>query len=662
MSSEKLTRRKFVRLNLYGGAYVASGGMAALACNRRRGRQTSTKVIVLGLDGMDPRMTRRLMRSGQMPNFARVAADGHFGPLATSTPPQSPVAWASFIAGCNPGGHGIFDFTHRDPKTYLPYLSTSRVEGATRTVSVGDYVFPLAGGGVEDLRRGKAFWEVLEEHDIPATVFKMPANFPPSPTGQRTFSGLGTPDILGTYGMFSFFTDDPMVLNPDLGGGRVHQVWLEEDTFRAELLGPHNTFRKGAPDSTVPFSVFRDPERPVVRIDIGGESVVLTEGEWSPWVKVAFDMIPTQSVHGICRFYLKQVRPFFKLYVSPINIDPSAPALPISTPDGWAKELAERFGPFHTKGLPADTKALDHGVLDEGEFLAQDEMNLEERLAIFDYELDRFDSGLLFFYVSSIDQRSHMFWRLQDPDHPAYDSALAARYGDTLERSYRQMDDVLARALAAADDDTVVVALSDHGFHPYYRSFHVNSWLVENGYMHLKDERRRGEVELLQNVDWSRTRAYGIGFNGLCVNLAGREGQGVVPVEEQQALVEEIATRLEAQRDPLTGERVVHDAARSRQCYRGPHVDLAPDIVIGYDVGYRSSWQTALGKVPRELLETNDSKWSGDHLMSAALSPGILLMNRPARETKASLPDVTATVLDALDVPLPETMEGRSVL
>ncbi len=663
MSAGEWTRREFVRRHLVGGTACAAVGAGHLACSRRSGRETGTRVIVLGLDGMDPEIVGGMMRDGLLPTFARVAREGFFGALGTSDPPQSPVAWANFITGCNPGTHAIFDFIHRDPATYLPFLSCSRTTPPSRILDLGDWRIPLSGGGVENLRRGRAFWEILEDHDVPATVFKIPSNFPPSPTGQRTFSGMGTPDVLGTYGTFSYYTEELELLGEDLGGGRVFPVEMRGETVTAAIPGPPNSLRRESPATEAVFTVVRDPRFGAARITLGGTELVLNEGEWSDWVHVEFPMAPPVTVHGICRFFLKQVRPTFKLYVSPVNIDPADPAMPLSTPEDYAQELAARFGPFHTKGLPADTKALDQGVLDEAAFLADDARFLGEQVALFEYELARFEAGLLFFYISSTDQRSHMFWRLQDPRHPAYDASLASEYRNAISATYQEMDQLLARALQAADEHTLLLAISDHGFSPFYRAFHVNSWLREAGYLKLRPGRWRGAGDFLRGVDWSRTRAYAYGLNGLYVNRRGREGQGIVADTEVPALVAELVDGLERVTDPETGTRAVRTALAATSCYSGPRVAEAPDLVLGYERGWRGSWQTALGQIPNVLFATNDAKWSGDHCMASEVLPGILLANRPLRTGgRPNLCDVTATVLDALGVPADGNLDGHSLL
>jgi predicted AlkP superfamily phosphohydrolase/phosphomutase len=336
--------------------------------------------------------------------------------------------------------------------------------------------------------------------------------------------------------------------------------------------------------------------------------------------------------------------------------------MPISTPEDYAQELARRVGPFHTKGLPADTKALDQGVLDDDEFLAQDDIFLEEKLAIYEHELGRFDAGLLFYYISSTDQRAHMFWRLQDPGHPAYDEKAAARHGQAIEHVYKRMDRLLEKTLAKVDERTMLIAFSDHGFAPYYRSFNLNTWLRDQGFLVTTDKASKKDKDIFGSVDWSRTKAYAMGFNSLYVNEKGREGRGSVQAGEKKQIVDEIAKKLVEARDPETDRQVVIRARKTRECYSGSEAGSAPDIIVGYQRGFRASWQTALGVIPEEWFATNEHKWSGDHCMDASVVPGTFLINRRARRKDVSLLDMTATILDAFDVPVPEDMDGESML
>jgi predicted AlkP superfamily phosphohydrolase/phosphomutase len=657
-----LSRRDFLKTGAAAAAAAGLGGLSVFPLRAAPKRKVG-KVIILGMDGLDHGLFSRWLGEGKLPVFSKFVEGGGFRPLLSSIPPQSPVAWSNFITGMGPGGHGIFDFIHRDPKTYVPVFSASSSTPAKHTVRIGKTVFPLSGGQVKNLRLGRAFWQVLEDHDIPATIFKIPSNYPPVPSRQRTISGMNTPDLKGSYGIFNYYTDEPRGLIQEAGGGgRVHDVYVVGNRVEARLPGPTNAFVVGSPEAEVDFRVFIDPVNPAAKISIQGNEFILREKEWSGWVRVKFDLIPTQSVSGICLFYLKEVRPRFKLYVSPIHIDPARPALPISTPEAYSRELERRFGPFFTKGLPADTSALDNGVLDEQEFLDLDGRVLDESLAMLEYELSRFEEGLLFFYFSSTDQRQHMFWRLTDSRHPGHDAALAGKYGDVIERTYREMDRALDMVLTRRGRDTTVIVMSDHGFNAFSRGFNLNTWLLENGYHRLRRPWKQAESELFDNTDWSRTKAYGIGLNGLYINEKGREAEGVVaPGPEKEALVREIVRKLEDFTDPKTGLKVVNRAFISSEVFRGAGLERAPDIVLGFNTGYRISWQSPLGGFPRDIVEDNSQKWSGDHMADPALIPGVVAANRPIRAAFPSLCDLTASVFDLFGVSRPDDVTGRSV-
>ena len=658
----RVNRRDFIKFALSSGALLTLGSGSELVTKTLGKRDTHKKVLILGLDGMDPHLLQVWMKQGKLPSFQKLWNKGDFRRLRTSTPPQSPVAWSNFITGMNPGGHGIFDFIHRNPENYIPEFSGAETREPGKTIRIGNLVLPLSGGEVKLSRKGHAFWQILEEHDIPATVFKMPGNYPPAPTKQRTISGMGTPDLLGFLNYFNYYTTEFAEVKEDIGGGEIHEVYIAENAVEASLPGPVNTFKKDRPDSSIDFKVYIDPFNPVAKIVIQDNEFILKQGEWSGWKRIHFKMIPTQSVNGICMFYLKQIRPEFKLYISPINIDPAAPALPISTPSSYSKELEKRFGPFFTKGLPADTQAMDNNVLDDGEFLEQDDFILEERLEMFEYELSRFDSGLLFYYVSSTDQRQHMFWRHIDKKNPLYDPNQAKKYGNTIENIYKEMDRMLAQAMEKTDKDTVLLVMSDHGFSPYRRSFNPNTWLYESGHHALINRWRQGREDFFMNTDWSKTKAYALGLNGLYINQKGREGEGIVnPGAEKEALVREIIQDLESFQDPQTGEQPVLKAYATKDVYQGSQMDKAPDIIIGYNQGYRVSWSAPLGRIPKNILEDNTGKWSGDHCMAPDVVPGILVTNQKINVESPALFDLTPTILQIFNIKKTKEMIGKSI-
>ena len=639
MSIRRICRR-------WGGiAAVAVAAGVAIGCGGREA--TGRRVVVLGFDGLDYELTRELIAQGRMPNFQRLSERGTFAPLGTSIPPQSPVAWSNFITGLDPGGHGIFDFIHRDPKTMIPYLSTTKTEAGGRTLTFDEWQIPLSGGSVELLRRGQPFWEVLEDQGVETTIIRMPANFPPSGTATRELSGMGTPDVLGTYGTFSFYTSEPYAFGGrTLAGGVVHPVDVVGGVISGAIEGPDNPFLVKPQKVRAEFTAYLDDQRKYVKLVVGDEERLLRVGEWSDWVPVEFELIPTQGLQAQCRFFLKSLYPYFELYASPPNIDPLAPAMPISTPADYAADLARATGRFYSQGMPEDTKSLKTGVLTAEEFLEQARIAGDENRKQFKYVLDRFDDGLLFYYFGNVDQVSHMMWRPMDPQHPAYDPEHDVQHAQVVEELYAGLDAIVGDTLARLGEDDLLVVMSDHGFTSWRRSFHLNSWLRDNGYLALLNPHRKDDPGFFGNVDWARTRAYALGLNGLYVNLKGREVPGAVDPGDRDALLAEIRERLLQMQDPATGAPAITKVYRREEVYTAAgHEDIAPDLIVGYAKGTRGSDESALGGLPPEVIVDNTDPWNGDHCMDHEAVPGILLTNRALRKPAPTLQTLAGAIL-----------------
>jgi len=619
-------------------------------------------VVILGIDGMDPDLLRTFVDRGLMPNFERFIAEGSFSPLGTSIPPQSPVAWSNFITGMDPGGHGIFDFIHRDPETYLPVFSVAEITEPEKTLELGDWVIPMSKGQTLLLRKGVAFWQILDEHEVPYIIFRVPANFPPTESEQKTISGMGTPDLLGTYGIFSWYTDDPFWEGTEPSGGEVYMVDTANDVVNAHIFGPVNSLHKDRPVMEIPFTVVLDRENDTARFIVDGEDFILQPGEWSDWIPLRFPVMGWfKSLGGIVRFHLRSISPNFELYATPINIDPSSPALPISTPPGYSKEVARRIGKFYTQGMPEDTKALAAGALTDAEFVGQTKNVMAERWRMLDAVLEDFDEGVLFFYVSTIDQSCHALWRNVDPAHPAHTEDLS--FEDRFEELYVEMDRMLETVRNRIPEDAVIIVMSDHGFAPYYNKFNINTWLYENEYLNLIRPEQLGQHSLLGNVFWRRTRAYGVGINGMYVNVLGREQRGIVRAgDEYDRLLDEISAKLLEYRDPETGEQVITTVYKTSEIYHGPEAKDAPDLVIGYNRGYRGSDESALGTLSHSVVTPNLGTWTGDHCMDHNLVPGILLSNRPIVLDDPDLKDLPVTILNFYGIAPHEQMRGRVTL
>ena len=664
-------------LLLLAGAQVPTGAFAA---DEKAGGKPG--IFVLGVDGMDPVVLQRLMDEGKMPTFAKLAAEGSFQALGTANPPQSPVAWSTFVTGMNPGGHGVFDFVHRDPKTYMPISSATLPEDPGSAVSLFGYFIPIGGKTPQNTRGGVPFWDPLMDAKVDVEVYRMPGNYPPPPSDAKVLSGMGTVDMRGGYGTYSWFTTYPVQGREHMKGD-IRQVSLSDDdldgkpdTVRATLKGPPDVFRlppghvPGDADYlTVPVTFRVDPEHDSVLVEAGDSRALLRVGEWSDWMTVHFHPLPASllPLEGIVRFYVRQVRPGLEIYASPVNISPANPAQDISTPSSFANELFELLGYYYTQGMPEDTNALKDRIFNDDDYARQVALVQQDTAAMLDLALTRFEPGdLTFMYLSDIDLQCHMLWRLGDPKDPsapphparAADEHAVAAHGDDIEGYYRHVDQLLAGVLERVPEGTLVVVMSDHGFQPYTRKVNLNAWLRDQGYLVLKDGKKTGRITT-GDVDWSKTKAYGLGFNALYVNERGREAEGIVDPAQSAALLAEIGAKLEAWRD--RDASVVRRAFLGDRIYSGARAAEAPDMVVGYDAGYGCSDESTLGEISETVIEDNLSRWSGNHLMDPEVVPGVILTNRKLPRTGYALPDVTATLLAHYGVPLPQGMEGKDV-
>jgi predicted AlkP superfamily phosphohydrolase/phosphomutase len=248
-----------------------------------------------------------------------------------------------------------------------------------------------------------------------------------------------------------------------------------------------------------------------------------------------------------------------------------------------------------------------------------------------------------------------------DPSHPLYRPNASEAVKNAIRGFYQRMDIALGRALETIDSKTTLIALSDHGFAPFTREFNLNTWLHKEGYLRLTDDSKIGQGEFFQYVDWTETKAYGLGINGLYINMAGRDKHGIVRAEDSAKIKAEIMAKLPSVRDPKNNKPVVTQAYDSQQIYSGPFVDLAPDLVVGYYGGYRSSDETVLGKIPKDLVGDRTDLWSADHCIDPIVVPGMLLSNKEWKSNAPALWDLAPSILGQFGLPAPKEMDGKSI-
>ncbi|MFB3903428.1 MAG: alkaline phosphatase family protein [Acidobacteriota bacterium] len=618
------------------------------------------RVVIVGLDGMDPQLAEKYMAEGQLPNFRRLREQGSFAPLATSYPAISPVAWSSFMTGADASHHNIFDFVTRDPDTYLPMLSSAQVKGPRRKLSLGPWVFPLGKSRILGYRRSRTFWSVLGARGLFSTILRVPITFPVEEFNGVLLAGMCVPDLKGSQGSFSFYTTDPGDKRVTSAGSK-YLVAREGKLIRTRLYGPENPLRRTREPLSVPMAIHLDEPAGKLRIEVCGERVELSPGMYSSWVPVVFRAGFGFRVRGMCRFYAISLSPHLQLYVTPIQIDPGKPALPLSHPFVYSVYLSKLLGRFATLGLAEDTSAFNEGFLDEKAFLEQAYLYHEERERMFFSALDRTRRGVCVCVFDVTDRIQHMFFNSLDQEADAID-ADTSRYRGVIEDLYNRMDVLIGRTLDRLRKDDVLFVMSDHGFSAFRRGVNLNAWLRQRGYLVLKDGKTTGG-EWLRDVDWEQTRAYSLGLAGIYINRKGREARGIVnPDGELRALKARLARELDGLCDPATSEIAITRTIDTERAFPGPYANEGPDLLVCYNRGFRSSWDCATGRVTEEVFEDNRKPWSGDHCMDPELVPGVLFSNRPLKVEKPDIKDIAPTVVQLFGVPVPSYMKGKTLV
>jgi predicted AlkP superfamily phosphohydrolase/phosphomutase len=658
-------------------------------------RRTKQRVFVIGFDGMDPTLSRKWMDEGKLPNLKALAEEGVFAPLGSTQPSESPTAWSSFATGVNPGKHNIYDFLTRDLATYLPDFNMIRKEPPKFLWGL----IPTKKPRILSTRGGTSFWKTASADGVESVVLTVPVTFPPEELHHGAMlGGLPLPDVRGTLGTFYYWASDLSSYeegNTEFGGF-LKRLLFDGGVSETVLVGPENPVLKQeeaalrekrkagslsereqarldelakGKDITLPMTVRWTEGSGRAEIEIQGHRLNLQQGQWSDWVPLTFKVNPLVRVHGMTQLAVLEAGRELRIYGSPVNMDPRDPPVPISYPADFSETLADSLGLYRTLGwAESGDKPLNEGRLDEAQFLYDSERAFDDRERIILESLKSDDWDLFVAAIETTDRISHMMWRLIDTRHPMYDEALAAKYGDSIEKVYRRADDFVGRLRQKVPKDAVFMVMSDHGFHSFRREVNLNTWLVQNGYMVVKGASTEktlqdlfGRGKFFEGVDWSQTKAYAVGLGQIYFNLRGREGQGIVSAgEEYRALQDEIRSKLLPLTDPETGERVFSDIYERDDIYKGEYIQFAPDLQVGFLDGYRVGWQDTLGTIRRAVIENNNKKWSGDHCATATeISHGVFFCNRRIAKAEPHIMDLAPSVLKALEAPIPSDYDGE---
>ncbi|CAM2008973.1 alkaline phosphatase family protein [Acanthopleuribacter pedis] len=699
--------------------------------------RTQKKVVVLGFDGADDKLVRQMMDEGQLPNMVKLKEMGGYAALTPTNPPQTPVSWSTFATGLNPGRTGIFDFLRRQDGTYIPDFA---LRGETRTqvlfgelnpvalpalaegvvfalvfilLSVASRLsvlkrvlfslaasLPAAGAAffvanqwlpdeipaVVTVRKGKPIWKMLEENGKTAKIIRLPVTFPAEPLNGEMIAGLAVPDIRGTIGRPSIFTNDP---DFETGENQFSVIVNRFDPgvgpFETEIMGPPNKLfydanaaklakRSGQEyphpkDFALPMTVGIEGDKLVIQV--GGETLRIGHKEWSDTVIFEFRVNPLISLKGFGRFYVDTLSADrFKVYLTAVNLHPDSP-LPLSYPADFSAKLWQKE-PFKTQGWALDTWSIGGALMDEDHFMEDVDLTVTRFETMMDEFLDQNDRDLFVQVFSFTDRVAHILWRYWDEGHPLYDAEKGPKYQEVMRETYRRMDRIVGRAMEKIDfNTTTLIVCSDHGFASFRYQFHFNTWLYENGYLKLKQNVLGTTMKLddllnaqtpFNYVDWGNTKAYALGLGMIFINLEGREPEGSVKQEEYDALCRELVTKLEAYTEPETGMKPVRKVFLRDEMYKGYNPGETPDLRVATAPDWRVSWDTTLGGLPNKITEINPKNWSGDH---CSLAPedvqGIFFSSLPFKNQTPKMADMCPSMLDLLEVKTDIDMDGETV-
>jgi predicted AlkP superfamily phosphohydrolase/phosphomutase len=599
--------------------------------------------VILGLDGLSPVIAEKMMSDGEMPNLKRLSEQGSFAPLETTCPGISPVAWSSFQTGVNPGKHGIFDFLAPDRERYLAKLSSVKTGETEYRSGIGPFRWTVMKPFVKLLRKSRPFWIYLKRYGIRSTILRVPITYPPEPLDGHLLSGMCVPDLRGTQGSYTLFSEDEPA-HSSTGG-----IWKKlektaEKSWTAELPGPESSDGECA---TVILKLEINEKEFLLRSPEG--KIRLEIDKLSDWFEILFRS-GRSKVKGISRFCITMdVNGKPILYSTALHVDPFSPSVPISHPVHYSKYLAGIYGPFATLGLAEDTWALSNGALSGKSFLDQAWSIFDERRKMFFDALKRSKDGLVVCVFDTSDRIQHMFW------------GDGISQGSPIHNMYTRMDELIGETVEKLGRKDLLIVMSDHGFTSFHTCIDFNRWLLENGYIALKDGVDTVDTSF-KGVDWTRTRAWSMGLAGIMLNLRGREKCGIVePGEEASDLLDEISRRL-LELENESGERVINAVYPSNEVYSGPYVSQGPDLIIGTKSGYRSGWSCVTGGIGTDVIYPNSKKWNGDHCHDHRLVRGTFASNLKLDLKHAAITDIAPTVLRALGIEAPDYMEGRSLI
>ena len=565
---------------------------------------TKMKTIIIGIDGMDYKFTKRLINEGKLPNFKKLET---FSELKPNYPPNSPVCWTTLATGKNPGEHSIYDFIKINPENYLPELSLFKQK------------FTNLGIEYRPSNLSKPFWKIAEEKNIKTKIIRWPLTFPIEESKTKILAGLGVPDIKGFLSGNSFYTSKKIEkkLKPT---NKIIYV-TQQKIIRTKIFGPKEQTNEGQINLTSELII--NLEKQTIKTNIS--KIKFKKNKWSDWLSISFKNKSSKKIQAIFKVFISNIKPF-EMFVTSLQIDPTKPLIKISNPEEYSKIISKEIKQkYYTLGIAEETDGLNEGFIDYKSFLEQTKEIDDEKTKIFWNEFKKFKDGIFAFVFDTSDRLQHMFWQKDKK---------------IIEKYFIEKDKFIGELLNKIGNTTKLFIVSDHGFEKYDYSININKWLYKNNYLHITSEKSKFPLE---NIDWKKTKAYSIGFNSIYLNLKNRESEGIILEKEKKKLEDEIKKKLENLKH--NHKKVINKIYKSKEVWSG-NLKSAPELIVGFMPRYRMSWKSALGDITEEIISKNNKKWNADHLIDPKFVKGIFFCNKKINPPKKQ-EDFAKIILDS---------------
>ncbi len=562
---------------------------------------------------MDFLLTQKLLNQGKLKNIEKLIKTGSFLPLISSNPSQSPVAWASLATGKDPGEHGIFDFIRINRKNYIPYLSIFNIKTSP---------FALKPK-YERIIKTETFWENLSNKGEKVRVLKWPCTFPPPKINGEFFAGFGIPDIKGGLGRYTLYTTSEIETKNRRGD--IIKVTFKNKEAKAFIKGPFKQTITGKKEVILEVK-FKISENELI-IKIGDKEFSLKEKEWSKWIPLEFK-IGGLKYKGIAKFYLIALNPEFKLYLSPINLSPDNELTALSHPQDYSTKLLKKYNYFSTLGMIEDVNALNDEIFKDEDFISMVDFLFEEKRNIFIREIPEENYRVYAFVFETLDRIQHMFWE---------------RNQKIIEKYYIKFDKLIGEVIEKIKENWELIIISDHGFGSLKKYVDLNAFLREKGYLSLKEGVE--SEPLFKKVNFRKTKAFNCGFTGIYLNKKVREGKGILNKEEYLKEKENLKKLLKTLKDG--NKNVIKEVYDAEEIYSNKNKENMPDLIIGYEEGYRTDWKSVIGGVGKEITKENTNKWTGDHIFDPSLVSGVFISSfKIDIENKIKAEEFSSVILD----------------